>query len=613
MSRSKLIFVLVAVLGLPVATVTWLALRLVDLDRALEAQREAESRERVADRAVQALAGMISDPAITRRQPSNGALVAVIPGGRLLFHPRVAPLPEGNPLIFEQAERLEILEDAQEQAAARYRSLAQSEDALVRAGALLRLARTLRRSKYPEEAFRVYAELERFESAGVGGWPAPLAAAWGRCTLLEAVGREHELTVAATRLRAELNDGKWPLTRAAYEAFASDVERWTGLPRPRELELLTEALNRLELTGLGPQEPAFGARVIAGGSDPITVVWRRTGDRLAAFAATAAYVEREWLPRVGNRVWLTDDTGRNITSPHGEGRSIRYAAQTSLPWTVVVATPPRTPEFTARSRLLVLLLTAVGLFSAAGGYVVFRALLKEFALARMKEDFVAAVSHEFRTPLTSLRQITESLEDGRVGSEEHREAYYRSLSRATRRLHRLVEDLLDFRRMQSGATEYRKSSFDANALVSDVVASFKLEVQDQGFRIGITRCDDASVVADREAISRALWNLLDNAVKYSGDSRDIQVSVACTQATVEVSVRDGGMGIQLNEQSQVFGRFYRGYQARTEGIRGTGIGLAMVKQILEAHGGRVSLHSQPGEGSTFTLAVPREENGWRAS
>lgn len=613
MSRRKLICVLVAVLVLPAATVAWLGLRLLDLDRALEAQRQTESREQAADRAVQTLSSILSDPGLTTREPGHGALVSTIPGGRLLFRARVVPLPEADAAVFAEAEQLEIRQGAGEAAAERYRVLARSANPLVRAGALLRLARTLRNSKHPEAALRVYDDLERIEAAGAGGWPAPLAAGWGRCTLLEALGRKQELAAAATRLRARLDERKWALTRAGYEAFAADAERWTGVPRPKDLEVLTEALGRLESTAPGPEEPAEGTRLVPVDGVPITLVWRRTRDRLAVFAAMPTFVQREWLPHSGNHVWLRDDAGRDLTPPRGEGRSIRYAAQTRLPWTVAVATPPRAPEFATRSRLLLLLLAAVGLFSAAGGYFVLRALLKEFALARMQEDFVAAVSHEFRTPLTALRQISESLEDGRVAGDEHRNAYYRSLSRATRRLHRLVEDLLDFRRMQSGAAEYRKASLDANDLVSDVVAGFEREVEDQGFRIAVTPCAGARVVADREALGRALRNLLDNAVKYSGASRDIEVSVACTKAAVELSVRDRGMGIDPDEKAQVFGRFYRGRQARAEGIRGTGIGLAMVKQIVEAHGGHVSLESEPGAGSTFTVAVPREENGWHAS
>jgi signal transduction histidine kinase len=440
-----------------------------------------------------------------------------------------------------------------------------------------------------------------------------LTAIWGRCTLLEALGRKKELLAAATGLRSGLDERKWPPTRASYEAFAADAERWTGIKRPREIELLTEAVNTLESMRRAENDPVEGRLLVGVGGVPITLIWRRTRDRLMVFAATPAYLEREWLPRAGGGVWLRDDAGVDLTKPRGGGPAMRYAGQTRLPWTVAAATPPRAPEFATRSRLLLLLLAAVGIFSATGGYFVLRALLKEFALARMQEDFVAAVSHEFRTPLSAIRQISESLEDGRVAGEEHRSAYYRSLSRATQRLHRLVEDLLDFRRMQSGAAEYRKRPLDVNDLVRDVAAAFQHEVDEQGFRIAVKYCGGAHAVADGEALGRALWNLLDNAVKYSGANREIEVSVELVRGTVALSVRDRGIGILPEEQAKVFGRFYRGQKARVAGIRGTGIGLAMVKQIAEAHGGRVSVSSEPDAGSTFTLTVPGEENGWRES
>ena len=613
MSRQKLIFVLVAVLCLPAATLAWLGVRLLDLDNALEAQRQTESREQAADRAVQVLSAIVSDPVLLTRDPGTGALVATIPGGKLLFHSQVAGLPEAPAAVFAAAEKLEVLDGSRERAADQYRKLANSADPLVRAGALLRLARTLRNSSVPAKALRVYDELEAIESAGAGGWPTPLTAAWGRCTLLETLGRKQELIGAAARLRARLDERRWPLTRPSYEAFASDAERWTGIARPKEIELLTQAVNDLTSAQRAPESPPEGMRLVTTGGVPITLIWRRTPDRLVVFAAAPDYIQRHWLPRAGHAAWLKDDAGRDLTRMQGYGPAMRYAGQTRLPWTVAVATPPRAPEIATRSRLLMLLLAAVGIFSAAGGYFVVRALLREFALARMQEDFVAAVSHEFRTPLTALLQIGESLEDGRVSGEEHRNAYYRSLTRATRRLHRLVEDLLDFRKMQSGAAEYRKASLDVNSLVRDTVAGFQREVQEQGFRIELRPCQEARVTGDREALGRALWNLLDNAVKYSGASRDIEVAVDCKPGAVEVSVHDRGMGIQEREREQVFSRFYRGEQARAAGIRGTGIGLAMVKQIAEAHGGHVSVESEPGAGSTFTVVVPREENGWHAS
>jgi signal transduction histidine kinase len=233
--------------------------------------------------------------------------------------------------------------------------------------------------------------------------------------------------------------------------------------------------------------------------------------------------------------------------------------------------------------------------------------------AQIQSDFVAAVSHEFRSPLTTLRTITELLVEGRIADESRRQQSYEYLKRETGRLHRLVEDLLDFGRMESGRKQYRITSHNAFQLVRGALAEFAEQARASGFSVESTlpsasAHQGATVQVDEEAVRRAVRNLLDNAMKYSPECHTIWVSGSVEDKKVYISVRDQGMGIGADEQQAIFQKFVRGSAAKEAGIKGTGIGLAMVRQIVEGMNGEVRIESQIGVGSTFTLVRPLAEN-----
>jgi signal transduction histidine kinase len=294
-------------------------------------------------------------------------------------------------------------------------------------------------------------------------------------------------------------------------------------------------------------------------------------------------------------------------TPAGSPETRRTASATGLPWTVVATSSNLDADlrgFAQRRRLIVAGLGALALLVVAASYLIGRAVSRELAAARLQSDFVSAVSHEFRTPLTSLAQFTEILTEQEDAPVEKRRMFIEAQARATRRLTRLVESLLDFGRMEAGARPYRLEPLDVAALVEDVVRDFRQEVAGVDFTVDYSRpAGDAMVNADREALAQALWNLLDNAVKYSGDSRSLGVEVERAHE-VTIRVRDDGFGIDRSEHTQIFRKFARGAAAREHGVKGTGIGLAMVKHIVDAHAGRVTVDSEPGRGSTFTIFLP---------
>jgi len=350
----------------------------------------------------------------------------------------------------------------------------------------------------------------------------------------------------------------------------------------------------------------------------VTVLWQSRGDRLVVLIAGQRFQQREWFdaPRSaldarGLRVALADADGQAVlgTLPTDiSATERRTSAATSLPWTVFVGSAnvaADLDELANRRRLLLASLTLLVGLVIAGGYFIVRAVSREFAVAQLQSDFVSAVSHEFRTPLTSLRQFTDLLNDDSDLPALKRRTFYQAQARATERLRRLVESLLDFGRMEAGARPYRLERLSIAPLVRGIVEDFRRDGTPDGFTIEASIDEDSGAVdVDPDAFARALWNLLDNAVKYSGSSRTVSVNVESRDGSIAISVRDRGLGIPRQEHDEIFKKFVRGTASRAHGIKGTGIGLAMVRHIVEAHGGTARVESTPGEGSTFTIVLP---------
>jgi signal transduction histidine kinase len=281
---------------------------------------------------------------------------------------------------------------------------------------------------------------------------------------------------------------------------------------------------------------------------------------------------------------------------------------TDLPWTLhVFAAAGDLPVETAARHTLLLVIASVGVLLIAGWYFMWRGISRELRVARLQSDFVAAVSHEFRSPLTSLRQIAELLQGERFASEEQKRRSYDLLASEADRLGRLVEGLLDFARFEERGMEMRSSNVSLDELVAGVVIAFqnRSEVADRRLTFSPSKLG-IEIKADRDALTRAIWNVVDNAVKYSPVGGTIRVCVdpGPKPGTACISVSDEGMGIPLEEQRTIFDRFVRGSEAKSRRIQGTGIGLALVRTIVRAHNGDIAVKSAPGAGSTFTLILP---------
>src|SRR3989454_9070486 len=227
------------------------------------------------------------------------------------------------------------------------------------------------------------------------------------------------------------------------------------------------------------------------------------------------------------------------------------------------------------------------------------------ALARLKSDFVSNVSHELRTPLALIRLYAETLELGRITTAEKKEQYYRIIRKESERLTALINNILDFSRIEAGRKEYEFRETDVADLVRNTLDSYRYQIEQQGFALEENIDPNLPVVrVDREAIARALVNLVNNALKYSAEEKFLGVKLYRENGSVKLEVADHGIGIGRRDQSKIFEKFYRSGDPLVHNTKGSGLGLSLVRHITEAHGGEIEVESTPGTGSTFILSLP---------
>ena len=281
------------------------------------------------------------------------------------------------------------------------------------------------------------------------------------------------------------------------------------------------------------------------------------------------------------------------------------------PWRVeVYPSESDVSEFSLYRNIFFWIILALLLILFLGSALIIRTIVQEVNLLNLKSDFIASVSHEFKTPLTAMGAILERLLGDEVSDPKKAKEYYRILSHDSERLKRLVKNVLDFTKIEEDKKKYRLASTDIVKLVRREVDSFEKEHEMDGYRVEITIDGDIPpVFADEDAMSQALHNILDNAAKFSGEEKDINVEVALEQDTVKIVIQDSGVGIPENELKKIFEKFYRGKQASSVAPTGTGLGLTLVKHIMEAHRGDVVIQSQSGEGSCVSLILPVGKGG----
>jgi signal transduction histidine kinase len=255
------------------------------------------------------------------------------------------------------------------------------------------------------------------------------------------------------------------------------------------------------------------------------------------------------------------------------------------------------------------ILGALCLLMMGGIFLTYRNISREMNLARLKSDFVANVSHELRTPLALIRLYAETLELGRLNSKEKYQEYFRIIREESERLSSLINNILDFSRIEAGRKEYEFKETDLSELVRSTLDTYRFQIEQNGFTFEENIAKDIPPVnVDREAIARSLLNLVNNALKYSKDKKYIGVSLYRANGSVRLEVADHGIGIPIAEQDKIFEKFYRCGDPLVHNVKGSGLGLSLVRHIVRAHGGEVKVESAPDQGSKFTIDLPLDHS-----
>ena len=586
---------LLAVVLPSTAAIVWLGLRQLSQDRALVAQRDFERRQAAAPALVRAFGQILE-----RAESGFGA--TAVPDG--IVRVRVSPA-----LITVEPVN----------AAAWLPVLPGEPEANARAETLLALARGYRQATRWDQALAAYRQLATITTANILGAPADLQARRWTCDVLKDAGRAAVLDTELASLARDLSAGKWTLDRETWEFVTHDFQRKHGWAIETDAQrlLVAEVVDSMWRGQRAGAPPTSGSSVFRRSQAAALLLVRSGPDRSVALLFPLAMLA-QWTSQAasstevtGAVVSLLGESGEVLSgSPMVPGASAVTvtAAESGLPFTVALATgdvSDLVAQSADRRRLLLAGLLVPLALLAGGSLFAWRVMRRELAVSRLKTEFVAAVSHEFRTPLASLRHVTELLDEADDLLPDQRRRFYATLARNTDRLQGLVESLLDFSRMESGRKVYELRDVDAGALASEVVEDFRTVASPCGAVVTLdATASDCTTRADEASLSIALWNLLDNAVKYSVAPAVIDVRVWRQGTDVAISVRDRGIGILPGERQSIFERFVRGEQAARLGVKGTGLGLALVSHIVEGHGGSVRVQSEEGRGSEFTIVLP---------
>jgi signal transduction histidine kinase/tetratricopeptide (TPR) repeat protein len=569
------------------------------------------------------------------------------------------PLDHSVDRLLQQGEQLEFQKQDFKSALGIYRQAMRATSVPhIQADLLRKIARVQKKSKQFQEAIKTYQKIQEKHNQIriMEGIPLGLIARMEIGALhVEMEGQLDALEVYVDLYR-DLLDGEWMLEKESYDFYSDRIQEsidsifsWESSSehiqsyRDTFQELVEEENTKKEKTerlllfqanasaekelmalrsreDLSEKNKRF-AMEIETSEYMVCLLGNRPADsEIWGFMLDDRYLSKSLMPRIMQETVFSEDTDWII---RGRDGTIVLASTSTPSGTLTVKSgfignfPDWTMEFyQADPRLLDAFLTSrrgiyFYMFILIAGILIFgliltiRSLTREMELSRMKSDFVSTVSHEFKSPLTSIRQIAEMLHAGRVPSEERRQKYYDVLLEQSERLSLLTENVLSFAKMEEGKRRFVFEKVELATLLNKIVSTTQDRLGNVGIRIEIEIEEFLPpLMADGAAMTQAVNNLIDNAVKYSGESKKIIVRAFNVEHSVVVQVVDFGLGIQKEDMDKIFDRFYRGGDELTRTVKGSGLGLPLVKQIVKAHKGIIQVESEPGKGSVFTMKLP---------
>ncbi len=596
-----------ATVVLPSVALAVLAWRALDADQQLAEQAWRERLQDASHRIYSNLERRVGEARARADALARGEALHYHEGSRVaeaMFSPQLllspasafAWIPDGKAPAFvspppelEAAELLELRAADVRQSVLRYQQLARSAPALWQGWVQLRLARALARAGDT--------------SAAMAAWKRAAALPDSPGTVPSSLAARFELSAnspaEAARLYQDLHAGTWTLEKSPYAFYEEQLRTWASdriSETVRAAEQERQAMSRiLERAVMGESGRLKDSGVAA------LVVLPTKGRPSAIIVRDSQWPE--WLEEASHE--LPGDLRARMDAEASPDSKTAALALTPLgmPGSVwAEATDPTLParENDTRRRLLLAILFAVAGVLAFGTFATVWIVRRELQIAQMQADFTATVSHEFRSPLTGIRQLGEMLLAGRAANDEaRRRQYYELICRESDRLTRLVENVLDFSRMEDGRKEYRFSRIETTEWLGEMaaIAARRREVR--------TLLPEhlPAIDGDREALSSAVLNLLDNAIKYSPEGSAVVLKAHEQAGWLCIEVEDHGCGISREEQRRIFDRFYRTASAGASPAKGVGLGLALVRRIADAHGASLHVESEPGQGSTFTLSL----------